>query len=333
MAQFDKVLPIALGLNRIPSMSEWIAGPAALPMLGKHGSLLSIPDQNRILANGWTYRAIRNFHYQTHWVRIRSVAERSMVIDLDAVLALQLMIFPDRAAIKEIQLQCRASGFNIKLDGIMGPKTLYAMASQRQGPKTVKLTNVSNSHTLQVLSQTAKANGMTDQEIRLLTVQVVAECGGRFDALERHRYSPDNAKQTFLAARSLTDDQIRQAARSRETFFEAMYGYHTSRGRNLGNTAPGDGGRYYGRGLIQTTGKANYRNFAGWSGLDVVSKPELIVSSVEISCLSAILYWVRVARSRMKITTIDEATKAVVGRYARPSTLAARRKIYEQYFT
>ena len=46
--------------------------------------------------------------------------------------------------------------------------------------------------------------------------------------------------------------------------------------KDLGNTQQGDGVKYKGRGLIQITGRANYRKYAGYCGYDVVEKPELL---------------------------------------------------------
>lgn len=46
--------------------------------------------------------------------------------------------------------------------------------------------------------------------------------------------------------------------------------------KDLGNTQKGDGVRFKGRGLIQITGRANYKAYADYCGYDVVAKPELL---------------------------------------------------------
>lgn len=44
---------------------------------------------------------------------------------------------------------------------------------------------------------------------------------------------------------------------------------------DLGNTQPGDGKRYMGRGLVHITGRRNYTDWAKRLGVDIVSRPEL----------------------------------------------------------
>lgn len=46
--------------------------------------------------------------------------------------------------------------------------------------------------------------------------------------------------------------------------------------KSLGNTQPGDGVRFKGRGLIQITGRANYSAYSNYCGFDVVMCPELL---------------------------------------------------------
>ncbi|HJS98961.1 MAG TPA: peptidoglycan-binding protein [Terriglobales bacterium] len=56
---------------------------------------------------------------------------------------------------------------------------------------------------------------------------------------------------------------------------------------DLGNTRPGDGPRYKGRGLVQLTGRANYAQYGKLLGLNLVDNPELAAdpaTSLVIAC-------------------------------------------------
>jgi putative chitinase len=58
----------------------------------------------------------------------------------------------------------------------------------------------------------------------------------------------------------------------------------------LGNTEPGDGYRFKGRGLLQLTGRANYEHIGEVIGLDLVAHPEL-AADPDLSVRIAAIYW------------------------------------------
>lgn len=99
--------------------------------------------------------------------------------------------------------------------------------------------------------------------------------------------------------------------------------------KGLGNTQPGDGKKFLGRGLIQLTGRANYQAFADWlNDQDIMAHPE-IVESPSFAVLSAIFFW---ARNKLNVhadnNDIEKCTRLING----PGMLGLeeRKKYYER---
>jgi putative chitinase len=61
-------------------------------------------------------------------------------------------------------------------------------------------------------------------------------------------------------------------------YFHRMYDIQGERphvARRLGNTQPGDGVKYHGRGFVQLTGRSNYSDWGRRLNVDLVGNPEL----------------------------------------------------------
>lgn len=91
--------------------------------------------------------------------------------------------------------------------------------------------------------------------------------------------------------------------------------------RDLGNTQPGDGVRFKGRGLIQLTGRANYAEFGKLLGVDLVADPSL-AAKFPYAALTAALYWKRRAlNADADADDVRAVTRKINGGY---NGLAAR---------
>ena len=97
----------------------------------------------------------------------------------------------------------------------------------------------------------------------------------------------------------------------------------------LGNTEPGDGFRFKGRGPIQVTGRANYRRFGDLLGLDLVATPAQ-AASPEVAFRIAALFWSKKGLNELADRVTPEAFREITRRINGGfNGLAERQRFYE----
>jgi putative chitinase len=123
----------------------------------------------------------------------------------------------------------------------------------------------------------------TAQRTAHFLAQVVVE-SGNFSRLEENlNYSAERLCVVWPSRFKSVADAA-PYARNSEALANNVYA-----GR-LGNTQPGDGWRYRGRGLKQLTGRANYAAYYSYSGVDVVAHPEFLLEPLQ-AAYSAGWFW------------------------------------------
>ncbi|MEK6406885.1 MAG: peptidoglycan-binding protein [Acidobacteriota bacterium] len=95
-------------------------------------------------------------------------------------------------------------------------------------------------------------------------------------------YSAGRMVEIFGVGRhsaAVTASEAARLAGNPQAIAERVYGLGNPRkARELGNTEPGDGFRYCGNGVLQTTGRGNHRRMGAACGVDFEGSPELVTA-------------------------------------------------------
>lgn len=130
------------------------------------------------------------------------------------------------------------------------------------------------------------------RELAALMGQLEVESGGFARMHENLNYSAPRLLQVF-PGRNGIDTLAEAQAITRggpEAVANAIYGGEWGRTGSSGNTEPGDGWRFHGRGYVQLTGRYNHTRDGRELGLDLVENPDLAADR-EIAADIAIHYW------------------------------------------
>lgn len=123
----------------------------------------------------------------------------------------------------------------------------------------------------------AESKGVPLSHLAYALATAYGETGGRMRPIQENmNYSAPRILQVFSRSRLKGHDPS-DLAHQPELLANVVYGVDW-----LGNTQPGDGFRYRGHGLVQLTGRANFRKFGQRIGVDLENNP-LLALDLDIS--------------------------------------------------
>lgn len=162
----------------------------------------------------------------------------------------------------------------------------------------------------------------TPARIAAFVAQIAHE-SANFTALEESLYyrTPERIRAMWpTRVPTLRDAAV--LARNPQALANVVY---ADRNGN-GNPASGDGWRYRGRGLIQLTGRANYRAATQSRTRDYEANPELVATPQD-ACLTAAWYWAQHGCNTLAdASNIDAITRVING-----AAMAGREDRRENY--
>lgn len=139
-----------------------------------------------------------------------------------------------------------------------------ALASPQADPETVKA--MARAFTVHAPTYGQDAS---KERIAEFVAQIANETGGFTRFEENLNYRAERIRQVW-PARVRTDAEAARLAHNPEALANVVY-----QRAEMGNTQPGDGWKYRGRGALQLTFRANYRRYGELTGLPLEEHPEL----------------------------------------------------------
>ena len=145
-----------------------------------------------------------------------------------------------------------------------GPSGTPSTPSQSMASKSYTMPKVTQQvgTNLGLVEGALKNLGINDPNyITAIQANIMKESGGK-SISENMNYgnTPNDRIRSIFGSRAAkySDEQLSVVKKDPVQMGELMYGAGTALGQKMGNTEPGDGYKYRGRGFIQLTGKNNY---------------------------------------------------------------------------
>jgi len=149
----------------------------------------------------------------------------------------------------------------------------------------------------------------TPLRIAHFMAQLAYESAGFRALVENLNYKPETLLKVFPNRIKTLEQAQSLVAQGKEAIANAVYGNRA----DLGNTQPGDGFKYIGRGFLMITGRSNYTRYAAMIGQPLVDKPELLEQPIYAAQAAAAFWKATNINARADADDINGVTKLVNG--------------------
>lgn len=139
--------------------------------------------------------------------------------------------------------------------------------------------------------------------------QLAYESAGFRALVENLNYRPETLLKVFPNRIKSLEQAQSLVAQGKEAIANAVYGNRA----DLGNTNPGDGYKYIGRGFLMITGRANYTRYAALIGQPLVDRPELLEQPLYAAQAAAAFWKATNINPKADADDINGVTKLVNG--------------------
>jgi predicted chitinase len=206
-----------------------------------------------------------------------------------------------------------ASALGIKTDAKAGDKEKAKADSANTSTKFKKFDKKIPAENVSALEAAMERHGITNDFARKAILGVISKESSNLTPEGDYSNTSNSRIREVYGVRveDLSDSELTALKENPTKFWDRVYGVDdpTGRGVKYGNTQPGDGARYRGRGFNQLTFKSNYKKLqevfdkmgklnAG-TEINIVEEPELL-EDPSIAAEFAILYFINSFKGKGK---------------------------------
>lgn len=162
---------------------------------------------------------------------------------------------------------------------------------------------------IQALIDSMKAHGITNPVTQIAILGVIGKESGFIPKSETPYTNTSNSRIRKIFGKrvsGLSDSELDELKKNETKFWDRVYGPDdpTGKSQQYGNTSPGDGKKYLGRGFNGITFKKTYEKYQKLldtygklkKSVDIVNNPEQL-NDIEVAAEVAVLYFLEASKS------------------------------------